>query len=201
MRNRRRPGSHQPGWPPYATTPHPASQRLQELNRACLDRRDSRVGPASDSASPSEPHLRRVGGRERANGNVTDRAWYERLSKESDLYKVWPAPRRVVRAGRESSGRRLARERTLPKKSWFGVEQIVGVLKDADTGVRAGEPCRKYGTGDQTYYRWKAKYGGMEAGDAVRLRALEDENRKPKMIVAEQALGIRVLKDITSRKW
>jgi len=87
------------------------------------------------------------------------------------------------------------------KKSRFGLEQIVGILKEADAGVRVGELCRKYGISDQTYYRWKAKYGGMEAGDAVRLRALEDENRKLKMIVAEQALDIRVLKDITSRKW
>ncbi|MCE5246137.1 transposase, partial [bacterium] len=50
------------------------------------------------------------------------------------------------------------------KKSRFGVERIVGILKEADAGVRVGELCRKYGISDQTYYRWKAKYGGMEAG-------------------------------------
>jgi len=87
------------------------------------------------------------------------------------------------------------------KTSRFGVERIVGILKEADAGLRAGEMCRKSGISDQTYYRWKAKYGGMEAGDAVRLRALEDESRKLKMIVAEQALDIRVLNDITSRQW
>jgi len=107
----------------------------------------------------------------------------------------------VVRADRESSGRRLARERTLTKKSRFGAERTVGILKEADAGVRVGELCREYGISGRTYCRRKAKYGGMEAGDAVRLRALEDENRKLKMIVAEQALDIRVLKDITSRKW
>jgi len=87
------------------------------------------------------------------------------------------------------------------KKSQFGVDQIVGVLKEADAGVWVGELCRKWGISDQTHCRWKAKYGGMEAGDEMRLRALEDENRKLKMIVAERALDIRVLKDITSREW
>jgi len=87
------------------------------------------------------------------------------------------------------------------KKSRFGVERTVGILKEADAGVRGGEPCRKHGISDQTYDRWKAKYGGMEAGDAVRPKALEDENRKLKMIVAEQALDIRVLKDIAARDW
>jgi len=75
------------------------------------------------------------------------------------------------------------------RKSRFGVEQIVGIPKEADAGVGGGEPCRKYGISDQTYCRWKAKYGGMEAGDVVRLRALEVENRKLRIIVAEQALG------------
>jgi len=87
------------------------------------------------------------------------------------------------------------------KKSRFGVARIVGILKEADAGVRVGDLCRKYGISDQTYDRWKARYGGMAAGDAVQQRAREDENRKLKRIVAEQALDIRVLKDITSRKW
>jgi len=85
----------------------------------------------------------------------------------------------------------------LRKKSRLGVEEIVGIPKEADAGVRVGELCRKSGISDQTYYRWKAKYGATEAGDVVRLKALEEENRKLKMIVAEQALDIRVLKDIT----
>jgi len=67
--------------------------------------------------------------------------------------------------------------------------------------VWVGDLRRKHGISDRPYCRWKVKYGGMEAGDAVRLRALEDENRKLKRIVAEQALDIRVPKDITSRKW
>jgi len=87
------------------------------------------------------------------------------------------------------------------KNSRFGVEQLVGNLKEADAGVRGGALCRKYRISDQTHCRWKAKNGGMEAGDAVRLQTLEDENRRLKMFVAEQALDIRVLKDITSRKW
>jgi len=87
------------------------------------------------------------------------------------------------------------------KRSRFGVEQIVGVLKEAGAGVRVGELRRKYGISDHTHCRWEAKYGGMEAGDTVRLRALDDENRKLNIIVAEQALDIRVLKDVTSRRW
>ena len=81
------------------------------------------------------------------------------------------------------------------------MEQIVGILKEADAGVRVGDLCRKHGISDQTHCRWKAKYGGMEAGDAVRLRALEDEHRTLERIVAEEARDIRVLKDITSREW
>jgi len=86
------------------------------------------------------------------------------------------------------------------KKSRFGVERMVGILKETGTCVRVGEPCRKHEIGDQTYDRREAKYGGMEAGDAARLRALEDENRKLRMIVAEQVPDIRVLKDIASRQ-
>ena len=76
------------------------------------------------------------------------------------------------------------------KTSRFGVERIVGILKEANAGLRAGEMCRKSGISDQTYYRWKAKYGGMEVSEAKRLRALEDENGRLKHIVAEQALDI-----------
>lgn len=80
------------------------------------------------------------------------------------------------------------------------MKQTVGI-KEAEAGMRVGKPCRKDRNGDQTYYRGGKKNRGMDAGDAVRLKTLDDENRKLKMIVAEQALDIRVLKDVTSRAW
>ena len=87
------------------------------------------------------------------------------------------------------------------RKSRFSESQIIGIVKEHEAGAKVADLTRRHGISAPTLYNWKAKYGGMEAGDAVRLRALEDENRKLKMIVAEQALDIRVLKDITSKKW
>ena len=71
------------------------------------------------------------------------------------------------------------------KKSRFTEEQIIGVLKEEEAGIAAKELCRQHGICDQTYYRWKAKYGGLEVSEARRLRQLEDENRRLKHIVAE----------------
>ena len=64
------------------------------------------------------------------------------------------------------------------KKSRYTEEQIVSVLKESEAGLEMGELCRKHGISQQTFYRWKAKYGGLEVSDAQRLRQLEDENRK-----------------------
>lgn len=87
------------------------------------------------------------------------------------------------------------------KKSRFSEEQIVGVLKEAEAGVPVGELCRRLGVSGVTFYRWKAKYGGLEVSEAKRLRALEEENRRLKQIVAEQALDNRALKAVLSKKW
>ena len=87
------------------------------------------------------------------------------------------------------------------RKSRFTEEQIVGLVKEAEAGVRTAELCRKHGISEQTLYRWKAKYGGLEVSEARRLRALEDENRKLKQLVAEQALDIVGLKAVVSKKW
>ena len=87
------------------------------------------------------------------------------------------------------------------KKSRFSEEQIIGFLKEAERGAKPLDICRQAGITEQTYYRWKAKYGGMEASEAQRLRALEDENRRLKQMVAEQALDLQALKAILGKKW
>src|SRR5579871_1878127 len=78
-------------------------------------------------------------------------------------------------------------------------EQIIGILKEAEKGLATAELCRQHGISEQTLYRWKAKYGGLESGDAKRLKALEDENRKLKHVVAELTLDNRALKDVLSK--
>ena len=82
----------------------------------------------------------------------------------------------------------------------FTEEQIIGLLKEAELGAPTKELCRRHGVSEQSFYRWKAKYGGMEVSDAKRLRVLEDENRRLKHIVAEQALDIAALKGVLGKK-
>lgn len=86
------------------------------------------------------------------------------------------------------------------RKSRFSEEQIIGVLKEVETGLEVGEVCRKHGICDQTYYRWKARYGGLEVSEARRLRQLEDENRRLKQMVAEQALDLQALRTVLAKK-
>jgi putative transposase len=80
-------------------------------------------------------------------------------------------------------------------------EQIIGVLKEAEAGAKALDLCRKHGISDATFYKWRAKYGGMEVSDAKKLRGLEDENRRLKQLVADQALDNVVLKDLLKKKF
>jgi putative transposase len=80
-------------------------------------------------------------------------------------------------------------------------EQIIAVLKEGEAGVSVRELCRKYGMSDGAYYNWKAKYAGLTVSELKRLKALEDENRRLKQIVGEQALDIRALKELLSKNF
>ena len=87
------------------------------------------------------------------------------------------------------------------KGSRFSEEQIIGILREEETGATTADVCRKHGISEATFYKWKAKFGGLEVSDAKRLKSLEDENGKLKKLLAEAMLDIAVLKDINSRKW
>ncbi len=83
----------------------------------------------------------------------------------------------------------------------FKEVQIIRLLQEAESGLPVGDVCRKHNCSEQSFYRWKAKFGGMTVSDAKRLRELQRENTELKTIVADQALDIRMLKDVNSRKW
>jgi len=87
------------------------------------------------------------------------------------------------------------------KKSRFTEEQIIAVLKEADAGAKVPELCRRHGISPPTFFRWKQKYGGLEVSDARRLRALEEENRRLKHIVADLTLDNTALKAVVAKKW
>ncbi len=83
----------------------------------------------------------------------------------------------------------------------FKEEQIIRLLQEAESGLTVADVCRKHNCSEQSFYRWKAKFGGMTVSEAKRLKELVRENTELKSIVADQALDIRMLKDINSRKW
>jgi putative transposase len=80
-------------------------------------------------------------------------------------------------------------------------EQIIAVLKDSQAGVIVQDLCRKHGVSDVTFYKWRTKYAGLEVSDVKKLRQLEEENRRLKQMVAEQALDIQALKALTAKNW
>jgi putative transposase len=86
------------------------------------------------------------------------------------------------------------------KRSRFTQEQIIGILREAEAGAQIRDLSRRHGITEQTFYRWRNKYGGMDVGEARRLGQLEDENRRLKRIVADQALNLQVLKDLLGNK-
>jgi putative transposase len=87
------------------------------------------------------------------------------------------------------------------RQSRFTEEQIIGVLKQAEAGIKTAEICRQHGISNATFYKWKGKYGGLEVSEARRLRQLEDENRRLKQIVADLTLDNQALKTVVSKKF
>ena len=87
------------------------------------------------------------------------------------------------------------------KSSRFSEEQIIGILREQESGIPTTDICRKHGISSATFYKWKAKYGDLGISDAKRLKALEDENAKLKKLLAETMLDNAILKDINNRKW
>jgi len=80
-------------------------------------------------------------------------------------------------------------------------EQIIAVLKESEAGMKTSDLCRNHGISENTFYKWKDKFGGMTVSEARRLKGLEQENSRLKQIVADQALDIRALKEINSKNW
>lgn len=87
------------------------------------------------------------------------------------------------------------------RKSRFTEEQIIRVLDQVRSGHKVKDVCREHGVSEGTYYRWKAKFGGMDVSDARRLRELETENRRLKAAVAELTLDKQIMKEVIERKW
>jgi putative transposase len=82
------------------------------------------------------------------------------------------------------------------RKSRFNEDQIIGVLREQEAGARTEEVCRRHGISTTTFYKWKARYGGLEVPEARRLKALEDENRRLKKLLAEAVLDVAALRDL-----
>ena len=87
------------------------------------------------------------------------------------------------------------------KRSRFTEEQIVAILREQEAGMSTAEVCRKHGVSSATFYKWKAKYGGLDVSEAKRLKALEDENAKLKRLLADAMLDNAGLKELIAKKW
>ena len=87
------------------------------------------------------------------------------------------------------------------KKSRFTEEQIMGILREQEGGMATAEVCRRHGISSATFFKWKARFGGLDVSDARKLKALEDENAKLKKLLAEAMLDVAMLKDLNSKKW
>jgi putative transposase len=87
------------------------------------------------------------------------------------------------------------------KRSRFTDDQIIGILKEHEAGISAADLCRKHGISDATFYKWRAKYGGMDVSDAKRLKALQDENAKLKKLLAESMLDVATLRELLGKNF
>ena len=87
------------------------------------------------------------------------------------------------------------------KRSRFSEEQIIGILREQEGGQPTADVCRRHGISGATFYKWKAKFGGLDVSEARRLEALEDENAKLKKLLAEQMLDVAALRELLSKKW
>ena len=87
------------------------------------------------------------------------------------------------------------------KRSRFSEEQIIAILKEQESGVATADVCRRHGISSATFYKWKARLGGLEVSDARRLKALEDENVRLKRLLADAMLDNAMLKDVAAKKW
>lgn len=87
------------------------------------------------------------------------------------------------------------------RRSRFTEEQIIAMLKEQEAGMSTADVCRKHGVSSATFYKFKARYGGLEVSEARRLKALEDENGKLKKLLAEAMLDNAILKDVAAKKW
>ena len=87
------------------------------------------------------------------------------------------------------------------KRSRFIEEQIIGILRGQERGLPTADVCRRHGISGATFYKWKAKHGGLDMSEARRLKALEDENAKLKKLLAEAMLDVAKLQDLASKNW
>jgi putative transposase len=87
------------------------------------------------------------------------------------------------------------------KRSRFTEEQIIGILREHDAGMKTADLARKHGVSEATLYNWKARFGGMDVSEAKRLKQLEDENAKLKKLLAEQMLDVAAMRELLSKKW
>ena len=87
------------------------------------------------------------------------------------------------------------------RTSRFADEQIIGIVKESEAGAKLAELCRRHGISPTTFYKWRAKHGGMAVSDAKRLRALEEENRRLKQLLADTMLDNQALKGLLAKNW